>query len=146
MDLRLELSRTSKWVVASPKGDLVSLGFLSRHSRAGLWILPSLRDWLAEWICGRVVASPKGDLGFCWVSFPRHSRAGLWILPSLRDWSAERILWVDTGTAYITPRTHLKGLGWPRALSGSPITLIGANALSLVLTLLLLFADKTRLR
>jgi hypothetical protein len=31
-----------KLVVASPKGDLVSFGFLSRHSRAGLWILPSL--------------------------------------------------------------------------------------------------------
>jgi hypothetical protein len=28
--------------VASPKGDLVSVGFLSRHFRAGLWILPSL--------------------------------------------------------------------------------------------------------
>jgi hypothetical protein len=42
MDLRLELRRTSKLVVASPKGDLVSVAFLSRHSRAGLWILPSL--------------------------------------------------------------------------------------------------------
>jgi hypothetical protein len=29
-------------VVASPKGDLVSVAFLSQHSRAGLWILPSL--------------------------------------------------------------------------------------------------------
>jgi hypothetical protein len=29
-------------VVPSPKGDLVSVGFFSRHSRAGLWIVPSL--------------------------------------------------------------------------------------------------------
>jgi hypothetical protein len=42
MDLRLELRRTIKLVVPSPKGDLVSVVFLSRHFRAGLWILPSL--------------------------------------------------------------------------------------------------------
>ena len=42
MDLRLELRRTIKLVVPSPKGDLVSVAFLSRHFRAGLWILPSL--------------------------------------------------------------------------------------------------------
>jgi hypothetical protein len=42
MDLRLELRRTGGLVVAFPKGDSVSVGFLSRHSRAGLWILPSL--------------------------------------------------------------------------------------------------------
>ena len=42
MDLRLELRRTSKLGVPSPKGDLVSVAFLSRHSRAGLWTLPSL--------------------------------------------------------------------------------------------------------
>ena len=49
MDFRLELRRTSKLVVASPKGDLVSVSLLSRHSRAGLWILPSL----AGLVCGR---------------------------------------------------------------------------------------------
>jgi hypothetical protein len=43
MDLRLELRRTSKLAVTSPKGDSVSVGFLSRHYRAGLWILPSFR-------------------------------------------------------------------------------------------------------
>ena len=42
MDLRLELRRTIKLVVPSPKGDLVSVAFPSRHFRAGLWILPSL--------------------------------------------------------------------------------------------------------
>ena len=42
MDLRLELRRTIKLVVPSPKGDLVFVAFLSRHFRAGLWILPSL--------------------------------------------------------------------------------------------------------
>jgi hypothetical protein len=35
--------------VPSPKGDLVSVGFLSRHCRAGLWILPSLPGL----VCGR---------------------------------------------------------------------------------------------
>jgi hypothetical protein len=39
--LRKKLVLGRDWVVASPKGDLVSVGFLSRHSRAGLWILPS---------------------------------------------------------------------------------------------------------
>jgi hypothetical protein len=124
MDLRLELRRTTKLVVASPKGDLVSVGFLSRHSRAGLWILPSLpglvcgkdlwsgcgapvpgsgffrpfRGWFSEKICGRGVASPKGDLvsvGF----LSRHSRAGLWILPSLPGLVRGKDLWSDgTGT------------------------------------------------
>jgi hypothetical protein len=42
MDLGLELRRTIKLVVPSPKGDLVSVAFLSRHFRAELWILPSL--------------------------------------------------------------------------------------------------------
>ena len=42
MDLRLELRRTIKLVVPSPKGGLASVAFLSRHFRAGLWILPSL--------------------------------------------------------------------------------------------------------
>ncbi len=32
----------------SPKGDLVSVAFLSRHSRAGLWILPSLAGLVCE--------------------------------------------------------------------------------------------------
>jgi hypothetical protein len=51
MDLRLALRRTSKLVVASPEGDSVSVGFLSRsrHSRAGLWILPSLPGL----VCGK---------------------------------------------------------------------------------------------
>jgi hypothetical protein len=40
-------------VVASPKGDLVSVGFLSRHSRAGLWILPSLPGLVCGKICSR---------------------------------------------------------------------------------------------
>jgi hypothetical protein len=56
MDLWLELRRTSKLVVASPKGDLVSFGFLSRHFRAGLWILPSLPGL----VCGNDLWKP-GD-------------------------------------------------------------------------------------
>jgi hypothetical protein len=37
--------------VPSPKGDLVSVGFFSRHCRAGLWILPSLPGL----VCGRAL-------------------------------------------------------------------------------------------
>jgi hypothetical protein len=55
MDLRLELRRTSKLVVASPKGDFVSVAFVSRHSRAGLWILPSLSGL----VCGKDLGSRK---------------------------------------------------------------------------------------
>ena len=53
MDLRLELRRTIKLVVPSPKGDLVSVAFLSRHFRAGLWILPSLPGL----VCGNDVSA-----------------------------------------------------------------------------------------
>ena len=85
MDLRLALRQTIKLVVPSPKGDLVSVAFLSRHSRAGLWILPSLSGLVCGtdlWSDKLVVPSPKGDLVS--VAFlSRHSRAGLWILPSL---------------------------------------------------------------
>ncbi len=85
MDLRLALRQTIKLVVPSPKGDLFSVAFLSRHSRAGLWILPSLSGLVYGtdlWSDKLVVPSPKGDLVS--VAFlSRHSRAGLWILPSL---------------------------------------------------------------
>jgi hypothetical protein len=48
MDLKWELRRVEDAVpstmqrVPSPKGDLVSVAFRSRHSRAGLLIFPSL--------------------------------------------------------------------------------------------------------
>ncbi len=57
MDLRLELRRTSKLGVPSPKGDLVSVAFLSRHSRAGLWILPSLSGL----VCGNDLSDGTGS-------------------------------------------------------------------------------------
>ena len=57
MDLRLELRRTSKLGVTSPKGDLVSVAFLSRHSRAGLWILPSLSGL----VCGKDLSDGTGS-------------------------------------------------------------------------------------
>jgi hypothetical protein len=44
---------TTKLVVPSPKWDSVSVGFRSRHSRAGLWILPSLSGL----VCGRDLRS-----------------------------------------------------------------------------------------
>ena len=40
-------------VVPSPKGDLVSVAFFSRHFRAGLWILPSLPGL----VCGKDLGS-----------------------------------------------------------------------------------------
>jgi hypothetical protein len=83
-------------VVASPKGDLVSVAFLSRHSRAGLWILPSRPGLVCGKDLGRVVVSPKGD----WVSvafLPRHSRAGLWVLPSLSGLVCGKDLWPGCG-------------------------------------------------
>ncbi len=71
MDLGLELRRTIKLVVASPKGDLVSVAFLSRHFRAGLWILPSL----AGLVWGNNLW-PDG-LELCWKRIETAHPAGL---------------------------------------------------------------------
>ena len=61
--LRLEWRRTSTLVVPSPKGDLVFVAFLSRHSRAGLWILPSLPGLVCGRVCGRT------GLELCWKRY-----------------------------------------------------------------------------
>ena len=86
MDLRLALRQTIKLVVPSPKGDLFSVAFLSRHSRAGLWILPSLSGLVYGtdlWSDKLVVPSPKGDL----VSVAFLSRHSALFLPSRAVWS-----------------------------------------------------------
>ena len=60
MDLRLELRRTIKLVVPSPKGDLVSVVLLSGTSVPGSGFFRPSRDWFAEMICGRDGTGPLG--------------------------------------------------------------------------------------
>jgi hypothetical protein len=90
MDLRLELRRTSKLVVASPKGDSVSV---PGTPVPGSGFFRPFRDWFAEKSWGQVgVASPERNsvsVGF----LSRHSRAGLWVLPSLPGLVCGKELW-----------------------------------------------------
>jgi hypothetical protein len=67
MDLRLELRRTSKLVVASPKGDSVSV---PGTPVPGSGFFRPYRDYLRNgFVAGLVVASAKGD-SVPWVCFP----------------------------------------------------------------------------
>ena len=105
MDLRLELGRTVKLVVASPKGDLVYVAFLSRHSRVGLWILPSLPGL----VCGNDLW-PDG-LELCWKRIETAHPAGLTTNGTARSRDAKSLRRARSGNAPWPERLGNRTLG-----------------------------------
>jgi hypothetical protein len=116
MDLRLELRRTSKLVVASPKGDLVSIAFLSPGTPVpGSGFFRPFRDWFAEKIW---LWRPLNGTWFPLLSFPGTPVPGSGFFRPFRDWFAEKIwLWPLNGTWFPLlsfPGTPVPGSGFFR--------------------------------